>query len=151
MVDDPFTAAIQRAQEGVSANQAYREFREAGGQLRRATFLSAFRQVRQGETEPGTEVGRPLNAKPAASDVMHFETQTGTGYLQSVDVWVRDRETGEVYTVPASVQTDFLMRRADVVATVLEKYQANAERYGEQVIGATYSTTYLMAPASELV
>lgn len=151
MTTDPFGEALEHARTGISANRAYQLFREAGGSLRRSTFLHAFKEARESPESLPTDLGRPLDTRPRAAEIQLFETKTGTGYLQEVDVWVRDRDSGEVYRVPASLPTEDLMTRGDVMATVLDKYQANAEKYREQIIGATYSTTYLMAPASDIV
>jgi len=139
--------AAQGIKQGLSANAALRALRAAGGAIARGTWLRLYAQTRAEMDAESAEVSRPLDRRPRASEITYYETKQATGYLQHVDIYVRDRATGEVLAQPYSVKSDSLMTRADVIETALEAYGQHAERYGQTVLGATYTSTYLFAPS----
>jgi hypothetical protein len=150
MAGFPLWILAQSAKEGLSANKAYEEFHRAEGKLARGTFLQLYAQVREDLAGQANEPSRDLGSKPRAAEVNAYGTKSQSGYMQYTDVYVRDRATGEVFSVPYGIRTDDLLTRGDVVESALAAYGSHAERYGQQVLGATYSSTYLFAPVGEV-
>lgn len=150
MAENFLWPAIQAAREGLSANQAYQRFRELGLGLRRATFLKVYGEAKAALANRVEEVTKPIEGKPRAADILHMTTKTATGYMQYVDIYVRDRTTGEVFATPYGIRSDELGTRADVIASALDKYGSHAPFYDQQVLGATYTATYLLAPDQAL-
>jgi hypothetical protein len=144
----PLWLAAQAAKQGLSANKAYEALHAAGESMARGTFLKLYAQVRADLAQQVDEITRPLGAKPRAAEIRPYVTQGATGFMQYVDVYVRDRTTGEVFAVPFGVRTDELLIRADVIETALALYGVHAEEYDQQVLGSTYTSTYLYGPAA---
>lgn len=147
MADASVWRAAQAARQGVSANEAYRQAHARGEKMARGTFLKLYAQIRTDYANQVAEVTRPLNAKPHASEILPYGSARETGFMQYVDVWVKDRATGEVFPRPYGIRTDDLMTRGDVIDTAVANYGQHAEKYGEQVLGATYTSTYLFGPS----
>jgi hypothetical protein len=73
-------------------------------------------------------------------------TVSAAGFMQYVDVWVKDRDTGEIRIRPYSIRTDELMTRGDAVATAIDRMETHADGYGERILGALYTATYILVP-----
>lgn len=132
--------------EGLSANEAFRQSTRTEIGIRRADFLDLFKQLK-GEIQAGvTAIDRPGDRRPFAREIFVMETEIATGFMQHIDVWVRDRETGDIYPRPFSIATDELLTHDDAIETALEQFGVHAEKYGETILGATYRSTYVMAP-----
>lgn len=138
--------AAQAAKAGKSANQAYEDLHAAGEGMRRSTFLRLYAQVQADLAQQANEITAPLESRPHAAQIRAYDTKTQSGYMQYVDVYVRDRATGAVYSVPYGHRTDDLLSRADVIETALFNYGTHAEEYDQQVLGATYTSTYMFIP-----
>lgn len=147
MAGIPVWLAVDAARQGLSANKAYQLIHEAGEHIARGTFLKLYAEIRHDLTLQAEEITRPLDLKPAAAEIRPYVTPNAEGYMQYVDVYVRDRTTGEVYSVPYGVRTDDLLTRADAIETALSNYGSHADDYDQQVLGATYTSTYLFGPA----
>lgn len=148
MADVSVWRAAQAARQGLSANEAYRQAHAAGESMARGTFLKLYAQIRADYAQQATEATRPLNSRPANAEIRPYVTARETGYMQYVDVFVRDRTTGEVFPVPYGIRTDELLTRADVIDTALANYGRHAEGYDQQVLGAAYTSTYLYGPGA---
>jgi hypothetical protein len=144
---------LNQARHGVSANQAYNAFHAAGGAMQRSTFLQAYAQSRLVLAAQVIEVTLPLDQIPFRHTALPFEVPNATGFMQYVDVYVLNRDTGQVEARPYGIRTDELLRRSDVIATALDKYrratQTRPEDYPEQVLYALYTATYEFVPTSE--
>jgi len=141
--------AIQAVKQGLSANKFVQALRETGQGVARATGLRLFAQAKADLAAEGAEITRPLDRKPLAREIRAYETKVQSGYMQYVDVYVKDRATGDVYPVPYGIRTDVLLTRSDAIATALDQYGRHAEKYNQQVLGATYTSTYLFAPPEQ--
>lgn len=146
MADVSVWRAAQAARQGLSANEAYRRAHAAGESMARGSFLKLYATIKADYAQQATEVTRPLNAKPTHAEIRPYVAANETGYMQYVDVFVKDRTTGEVFPRPYGIRTDDLMSRADVIETALAQYNRHAEAYGEQILGAAYTSTYLYGP-----
>lgn len=145
--------AVAAARGRMSANEALQQARAGGSGIRRQDFLTLVREIR-GELESRT-VGydRRGDRRPYQREIGLFYGGQAGGYLQYVDIWVKDKETGEIYPRPYGLSTPDLMSHDDVIATALDRYSEHADAYGETILGASYMATYLMtgtpAPAGQ--
>lgn len=139
--------AIQAVKQGLSANKFIQALRDAGIGVARGTGLRIFAQAKEDLAAQGLEITRPLDRRPLVHEIKAYETKVQSGYMQYVDVYVKDRATGEVFPAPYGIRTDTLLTRADTIATALQRYAEHAEMYGQQILGATYTSTYLFAPS----
>lgn len=149
MADSPVWMAISAAKAGLSARAGLRAARDSGVSIRDSTWFRLFSNAKTAIAGASEEMSRPLDRRPVSSEIFTFDTKVGSGYLQHVNVYVRVRETGDVEVRPYSVTSDDLLRRGDVIDTAISAFSDAADRYGEQVLGAAYTGTYIMIPGTE--
>lgn len=144
------SAAINAVKQGMSGNAAYRAFQATGGAVRRATFQRTIAEVRRTLADSLDEATRPLNRRPNAAETTVISTKTRSGYMQQVDVYVRDKDTGEVESRPFSWRTQVLVTRAAAVNEALNAFNdgitGSPDRFNEEVLGATYTGTLQLIP-----
>jgi hypothetical protein len=70
--------------------------------------------------------------------------------MQYIDVYVRDRETGQVRAQPWAMRTDTLISRQSAINQALSRYEAatlpEGTFEGEIVVGAAYAGTVEFLP-----
>lgn len=147
MADDfPLNAAISAVKRGLSANEGLRQYLQAGGHVRRQDWLALVREVRGTLETRATGIGRQGDRKPTRSEIFVMTTVLETGYMQHVDIWVKDRETGEIGIRPYSIRTDDLLTHDDAIETALDRMAVHAENYNETILGGSYLGTYILIP-----
>lgn len=153
----PMWFAFETVKAGVSANEGLRQLRTAGMGVRRETWLKMVGQARAQYANLAAEFSRPINRPPNATEYTTITETKVSGYLQYVDVWVRSKETGEVYVRPQVFRTDSLVSRDRAISLVTERYENAVDRskvtpslWGttpdEVVIGGVYRGTQRFAP-----
>lgn len=146
----PVVAAIKAISQGISGNEALRRFRAGGGSIRRATFQRVMAEVRRTIADQLDEATRPLNRRPTADEINVISSQKHSGYRQHVDVYVRDKTTGEVESRPFSWKTQVLITRQAAVNQALFAFQdgitGSPDRFNEEILGATYTGTIQLIP-----
>lgn len=150
MADFPLSAAIRAVKEGLSANESLRQLRAAGSGVRRQDWLALMREVRDQLEVNAVGMTRPGNRAPLASEIFVMTTVIETGFMQHIDIWVKSHETGEIGIRPYSIRTDDLLTHDDAVETALDQFGAHADNYGETILGATYHSTYILAPPGSI-
>lgn len=147
---DVLAAAQATVRSGVSANAGYRAFQAGGGSIARATWLRTVAEVRARASDSLNEVGRPINRKPTADEITQLSTNHQARYIQQVDVYVRDRDTGEVEVRPFSWRGQALITRQAAVNEALAAFDTGVtgspDRFNETVLGATYTGTLQLVP-----
>lgn len=92
------------------------------------------------------ELSRPLNRRPIAEEIRDFPVKSPGGFIQQVEVFVRDTGTGLIDTRHYSYLTDTLRARMTVTREVLrifdEAIAENPEDYPEEVVGVAYVGTH---------
>jgi hypothetical protein len=149
--DNPYPAtwALQGVQEGLSARAALRDFRSAGGHVADSTWYKVYGEVAAQVSLREGIYSEPQNLRPVASEIQQWSTVRATGYIQQVEVLVRDKGTGEIISVPYSSLGKTLRSRRSVINEALEVYSdENAEKYNQTILGAVYSGTYQGIPGS---
>jgi hypothetical protein len=145
----PLGFAVRALKQGLSARAGLSAYRSGGGRIADATWFRMYSEARESTLAQISELGRPLNRKPTGDEINTFTTKSATGYMQYVDIYVRDKETGLVSVRPYSLRSDRLYSRGKVVNDSLTAYSDAAEAYGEQVLGAAYMSTYELVPGGE--
>lgn len=138
---------MQFVLEGISATRALNVFREAGGHVGNQSWYSLYGQMQAMAERLGAEFGRPQNQKPTANEIEQWATPKARGYVQQVEVLVREKGTNDVISVPYSSISTTLRTRQAIVAEALDVYSdVNAKKYNQTVLGAIYTGTFEMVP-----
>lgn len=144
------TVAVRAVKSGMSARAGLVAARAAGVAVRDATWFRIVGEVQRSLANQIDEASAPLNRRPLGQQISTLSTKTATGYVQYVDVFVRDRASGAVAVRPYAVRTTRLQTRQSVINTALNAFQSFTSgpepSYPEQVLGAAYTATYSMAP-----
>jgi hypothetical protein len=128
MALSPLWLAFRTVAEGLSARAGLRMAREAGMAVRDATWFRMVGQVRTHYAQSIAEVDRPLNRRPYASEVTPLTSKLAKGYIQYVDLFVRDIDSGVVKVRPQAVRTSRLMSREAVVDVAVQRYRKAVDR-----------------------
>jgi hypothetical protein len=150
MATNEFNAAqwaLQSQLDGLSAREGLVQFREAGGHIASSTWFRAVGEVQAMLASREGIYNEPVNLRPVASEIQVWTTQKAKGFIQQVEVLVRERETGQIISVPFSVTGRTLVSRRNAIAQALDVYSDdNAKKYNQQVLGAVYTGTYEARP-----
>jgi hypothetical protein len=113
-------------------------------------WADAIARARQVIASRQSELTRNLSARPIASEILPFHVNSPGGYIQQVEVFVKDNDTGVVETRSFSYKTDTLRRRLDVTKEVwnmfLQGIADNPSEYPETVVGVAYVGTHELLP-----
>lgn len=111
---------------------------------------AAVAKARQIIANRQNELTRNLSARPIAHEILPFPVNNPGGYIQQVDVFVRDVDTGVIEARHFSYKTDTLRRRLDVNKEVwnmfLQGIADNPGEYPEEVVGVAYVGTHQLVP-----
>ena len=144
------TVAVRAVKSGMTARAGLIAARAAGVAIRDATWFRIVGEVQRSLTNQIDEATRPLNRRPLGAEISTLTTKVATGYIQYVDVFVRDRESGAVSMRPFAVRTAPLLTRQAVIKKALNAFQTFTTgpepSYPEQVLGAAYTATYRAVP-----
>lgn len=151
VANSPMWAAIMTVKTGLSGRAGLAAARAAGTRIADSTWYQMVGQVRASLAGQLDEVTRPLGQRPGQHEIGGLQTKTAKGYLQYIDIMVKDRETGVVSVRPYAVRSGALLRRGQVVMRGLAAFQSaidlNPGEYDEQVLGAVYTATYQLVPS----
>lgn len=143
----PFIA--QAVRSGMSASGALSAYREAGGAVRTQTWYRAWGQVQASVDDYTAELERPQSRRPIADELRQWQTKTATGYAQQAQVFMRDRETGEVVTRNFTLRGAGVVSRQSVIDTAISTFTDFSDQYGMQIVGGIYTGSYELVPEEE--
>lgn len=146
--DLPVWAVLDAIGSGQSASASLKGYRAAGGEVRTQTWYRLFGEVQGALGNRLSEASAPLHRRPAQEEVTQWSTRNAAGFLQQVEVLVRDRATGEVSARPFSVTGDQLRSRGSVISEALDVFAGGVEDgpYEEQILGAVHVGAYELVP-----
>jgi hypothetical protein len=124
-------SALRAVGEGLSANQWAAAIRESGAGIRRQVALRIYGQARALAAEYGQEPTRP-----------------SSGVLQTVQLFYRERVTGNIVQRFFNVKTTEGITREEAISQAIGANSANAQRYEQELIGAVHTGTALLVPQS---
>jgi len=85
----------------------------------------------------------PLNRKPTADQIETWSKWKGKGYIQQVEVLARDRDTGQIISIPFSSTGRVLKSRKAVIQEALSTITPEGtDGDKQQLLGAVYTGTY---------
>lgn len=145
---------------GLSANAGLRVAQDMGLGVRRETWLSMYGQVRNRYAVRAATLGALMSAIPSGPDVTPIPTKQAEGFVQYVDIWLRDKGSGEPRVREQSLRTDTLLSREQAVDILVSRYRGAVDRskvspglWGttpdEVVIGGIYTGTIQFVPSLE--
>lgn len=147
---DPARFAVASVAKGISAREGLRQFRAQGGSIRDSTWFQIVSQARVNYALQITEVTLPLNRRPTATEIGVLPSRVAKGWVQYVDTFVRDKETGIVGIRHYAVRGTQLLTRATVIKRALGAMTTATNPFGsfpdETVLGAVYTATYQLSP-----
>ena len=147
MAEYPFNAAIRTVREGMSGRAGLAAYRAAGGRIQDRTW---FRMVSEARTTVAArlgELGASVDRRPTAGEATRWKTAVASGWLQQVEVYMRDRTTGEVITRPFSITGSRPLTRQQVIDKALDTYTPEGTDGDSQVfLGVAYVGSILMQP-----
>jgi hypothetical protein len=139
--------ALMAVQEGMSAREGLGAYREAGGRIANQSWFRLTGEIQRALADREGIYDEPLNLRPVASEIRTWSTAKARGYIQQVEVLVREKATGQIISVPFSVQGRALVSRRNAIKQALDVYSDdNAKKYDQQVLGAIYTGTYQAVP-----
>jgi hypothetical protein len=140
--------ALSSVLQGLSARQGLAAYRDAGGHLGNQSWNRLVGEIQASLAAREGVYDEPLNNRPVASEIRAWTTAKAKGYIQQVEVLVRDKGTGQIISVPFSVQGKALVSRRNAIQQALDVYSDdNAKRYNQTVLGAVYTGTYEARPS----
>lgn len=143
-------AAIRTIKAKIGTWVGYDTYSEFDPDLSREEWAEAIGQARAAIANRTEELTRPLNRRPVGGEITTMTTKGPSGFLQQIEVYVRDNDTGLVDSRYYTVKTQTLRSRQFIVNEGLTRYQnaidANPGDYPEEILGAAYIGTHHMVP-----
>lgn len=143
-------AAIRAVKSKVGLGRTFDQLSEVDDTLTRADWERSVGEARAALANRASEVTMPLNRRPVAGEWATMTTKKASGFMQHVDVWVRDRDTGLIESRPYTIKTDTLRSRQSVVREAQLRFQAaidaNPNDYPEDIMAVQYTGTYQLVP-----
>lgn len=139
-------AAVRTVKAKIGTWEGYRLYKDLVEDLTEDEWSRAIGQARAALANRVDEITRPLNRRPVGNEITEYTSKKARGYLQQIEVFVKDRDTGLVESRHYIVKSDTLRSRQFIVAEGIERYQAaidaNPEDYPEEILGAVYVGTH---------
>jgi hypothetical protein len=143
----PAQWALLTVQEGWSATRGLAEFRANGGHIGNETWYRLHSEIQSNIANRAGIFNQILTRIPIAQEIRNWTTRRAQGYIQQVEVLVRDKATGQVFSVPFSLAGKTLRSRRAVLKHALSTVTGeNESKYEQAVLGAVYTGTYRLTP-----
>jgi hypothetical protein len=143
-------AAIRTVKDKVGTWKGYERYSEIDDSLSRSEWATTVAEARAALANRALEITRPLNRRPTQDEITTYASKKARGYMQQVEIYVRDRDTGLIESRHYVVKTDSLRSRQFIVDESLTRYQqaaeGNPDDYPEDILGAVYVGTHHMVP-----
>lgn len=97
--------------QGLSANQAYANYRQAAGEvgargMRRQDFLRLYSETRAMRADLAEAMDRPKNLVPSSDQINTRTSEYQTGFIQSVIIYQRTRGEQDLIETPFMIKTN---------------------------------------------
>lgn len=150
MVAFPAWAAIRTVKERIGTWKGFERYREIDPTITREQWSTAIGDARAALAGKVLEITKSLNRLPTPNEMTPYHVVKSSGYMQQVEVFVKDRDTGLIETRFWSLKTDTLRSRGWAVNKAIDAYttatQENPEDYPEEILGAVYTGTRILTP-----
>jgi len=115
-----------------------------------STWFRLVGEARRTLSESLAETSRPLNRRPSGDEVTRVTSRVKSGYWQQVEVFYRDRATGDVSSAPFILRSDGLTTRQKVIDFAIGEWMAGSSGTpnpdDHEVLGAAYVSTLELIP-----
>lgn len=137
----------QSVSQGLSANQAYRDYRSLAGEqglrgMRRQDFLRLYSETRDVRADVADAMDRPKDVVPSGSDIIERTTEYATGYGTWVSIYQRTRGMDDL------IHTPFLIKTAEPITPAEAEQRAQwfleqeePDVYNRITLGVAYTGT----------
>lgn len=143
-------AAIRTVKSKIGTWEGFEKFREIDENLTRDEWARAIGEARAALANKAEEITRPLNRRPVGTEITTYSTKRASGYMQSVEIFVRDPDTGLIESRYFNIRGDTLRSRQSIVnqavSRALEISETDPDSLGGEVMGAVYTGTFQMVP-----
>ena len=133
--------ALRAIGEGQSASAWLRSLQESGAGMRRQVGLRVYAAARALAAEYGQEPTRNVTEVPGAAESRQWPTRASSGVLQTVQLFYRERVTGNVIQRYYNVKTQSGITRQEAIQQAIDANSSNAARYEQTLIGAVHTGT----------
>lgn len=134
----------------MSARAGLRAYRAGGGVTNDTQWFRLVSEARRNLAGRLDEATKPLARRPTGDEIQTFSTRSHTGYAQQIEIYVRDRDTGEVVSKPYTWRTNTLITRGQAIREAVAEFEAGAtdspDQFNEVVLGGAYVGTYQLIP-----
>ena len=128
---------------GLSATRGLKQFRLAGGRIATQTWFRLTGELQAMLARREGIYDEPLNRRPTADQIETWSKWKGKGYIQQVEVLARDRDTGQIISIPFSSTGRVLKSRKAVIQEALSTITPEGtDGDKQQLLGAVYTGTY---------
>ena len=140
---EPAPFALGAILQGWSATRGLQEFRALGGRISNQVWFRLTGELQAMLARREGEYDEPLHRRPQGHEIQTWQGYRGRGFIQQVEVIVRDRDTGEIISVPFSHNTRILHSRKQVIRDALNTITPEGtDGDKQQILGAVYTGTY---------
>jgi hypothetical protein len=150
MATFPLWAAIRTVKSKIGTWTGYEAYKELDPSISRESWAEAVGSARAALANKAAELTRPLNRRPTGNEITAYPSRRATGYMQSVEVFVRDVDTGLVESRFYNTRSDTIRSRQFIVDAALSRFADIAESdpgsIAGDVIGAAYTGTFQLTP-----
>jgi hypothetical protein len=152
MASFPLWAATRTVRSRIGTWVGFEQYAALDPSITRESWATAIGQARAALANRVGELSRPLNRRPTGlGEMTPYNSRTARGFMQYIDVFVRDRETGVITAMPWAIRTDTLMSRQAAINQGLARFEAatlpGGTFAGEVIVGAAYGGTVYFQPS----
>lgn len=145
-------AAIRTVKSKIGTWKGYEKYNETLPGVSREEWARTIGEVRAQLANREQEAFKPLNRRPISEEITTYTSKKARGYMQQVEVHVRDRDTGIIEARPYVVKGDTLRSRISIMKEAQARYQAaidrNPQDYPEDIVGISYVGTHHLVPGA---
>lgn len=147
-IGNPAGFMASKIMEGTSANQALRDFREAGGAFERQAWLRSYAGVRDTLASQPQIAGIDPDAIPGGEQYGEWAMGQGGQYATQVQVVIYDRDSGIIGTAPFTYITNDPHTPGEAAAAGIDLYTNDeaAQRYNQRIMGALPTAMWQTVP-----
>src|SRR5258706_12667642 len=113
----PLWAAIRTVKTNIGTWAGYEQYASVDATITRARWSTHIGAARAAIANRVLEITRPLNRRPllGTPEVVAYPSRVATGFMQYIDIYVQDAQTGVVTPRMWSMRTDTLRSRQAVI------------------------------------
>jgi len=134
--------------EGMGPTEGLRQFKDDGGRINEGRWFDLYRSVATGEALTPELLARDPFAIPGPGDMGEWMAGTGGKYAWTVQMTLRDRETGLMFTQNVTHLSDVPVSAAQAQADMMADWSVpeDMSEYGVTTMGAIALRAWATVP-----